>query len=80
MLPYWFSALTMKSVGDAAAEMVVEVQRQFAANPELLNPDTLMRPDYEACIKISTEVRALSLLCVYIPCIYGSLHCPSTHT
>ena len=55
MLPYWFSALTMKSVGDAAAEMVCEVQRQFAANPELLNPDTLMRPDYEACIKISTE-------------------------
>eukprot|EP00605_Chrysophyceae_sp_TOSAG23-4_P001331 GSChrysophyteH1.ASY1.ANO1.1448.1 assembled CDS len=55
MLPFWFSALTMKSVGDAAAEMVVEVQRQFAANPELLNPNTTMRPDYDACIKISTE-------------------------
>ena len=26
MLPYWFSALTMKSVGDAAAEMVLEVR------------------------------------------------------
>ncbi len=55
MLPYWFSALTMKSVGDAAAEMVQEVQRQFAACPELLDPNTTIRPDYDACIKISTE-------------------------
>lgn len=29
MLPYAFSALTMKSVGDAANEMVEEVRRQF---------------------------------------------------
>ena len=55
MLPYWFSALTMKSVGDAAAQMVVEVKRQFDLNPELRNPDCAMRPDYDRCIKISTE-------------------------
>ena len=29
MLPYFFSALTMKSVGRAANEMVREVRRQF---------------------------------------------------
>jgi inorganic pyrophosphatase len=29
MLPYWFSAMTMKSVGKAANEMVLEVRRQF---------------------------------------------------
>ena len=29
MLPYWFSAMTMKSVGEAAMEMVKEVKRQF---------------------------------------------------
>lgn len=29
MLPYWFSALTMKSVGVAAMAMVREIQRQF---------------------------------------------------
>ena len=29
MLPYFFSALTMKSVGRAANKMVVEVRRQF---------------------------------------------------
>jgi len=27
MLPYWFSAMTMKSVGQAALEMVNEVRR-----------------------------------------------------
>merc|ERR1719160_1919538 len=29
MIPYWFAALTMKSVGKAAAEMVEEVKTQF---------------------------------------------------
>ncbi|MEW5298026.1 MAG: hypothetical protein WDW36_001190 [Sanguina aurantia] len=29
MLPYWFSAMTMKSVGKAALAMVEEVRRQF---------------------------------------------------
>lgn len=55
MLPFWFSALTMKSVGDAAAAMVVEVERQFTENPELLDPNTTMRPDYDSCIAISTQ-------------------------
>jgi Na+/H+-translocating membrane pyrophosphatase len=27
MLPYWFSAMTMQSVGKAAMEMVEEVRR-----------------------------------------------------
>ena len=29
MVPYWFTALTMKSVGRAAKSMVLEVDRQF---------------------------------------------------
>jgi len=29
MLPYWFSALTMKSVGIAAKGMIMEIRRQF---------------------------------------------------
>jgi Na+/H+-translocating membrane pyrophosphatase len=33
MLPYWFSAMTMKSVGVAAMEMVKEVKRQFDTIP-----------------------------------------------
>merc|ERR1719399_2142200 len=30
MVPYWFAALTMKSVGKAADQMVREVERQFS--------------------------------------------------
>lgn len=32
MLPYWFSAMTMKSVGMAAMEMVAEVRPQKREN------------------------------------------------
>ena len=55
MLPYWFSAMTMKSVGDAAQEMVEEVKRQFKETPELLDPNTRLRPDYDRCVAISTQ-------------------------
>jgi H+-translocating diphosphatase len=55
MLPYWFSALTMQSVGEAAMEMVHEVQRQYQECPELLREGTTLRPDYDKCIAISTQ-------------------------
>jgi H+-translocating diphosphatase len=54
-LPYWFSALTMKSVGTAAMEMVLEVERQFREQPELLNEGTTLKPDYTRCVEISTK-------------------------
>jgi Na+/H+-translocating membrane pyrophosphatase len=53
MLPYVFSALTMKSVGKAALGMVQEVRRQIADFPGILTGD--MEPDYRACIRISTR-------------------------
>jgi inorganic pyrophosphatase len=62
MLPYWFSALTMKSVGEAAAAMQVEVSRQFKLNPKLLEPDSGAVPDYQACIAISTEASLKEML------------------
>jgi len=55
MLPYWFSAMTMKSVGMAANEMVIEIKRQFDANPNLLIENHPDRPDYDKCISISTN-------------------------
>jgi len=55
MLPYWFSAMTMKSVGEAANAMVMEIKRQFDANKNLLIPGHPDRPDYDTCIKISTD-------------------------
>jgi len=53
MLPYWFSAMTMKSVGMAALKMVEEVRRQVRENPGILNGES--PPDYESCIAISTD-------------------------
>ena len=53
MLPYWFSAMTMRSVGSAALRMVEEVRRQFAAIPGLM--EGRAAPDYERCVRISTD-------------------------
>ena len=57
MLPYWFSAMTMKSVGKAALAMVEEVRRQFNEIPGLM--EGTARPDYRRCVEISTSVRSL---------------------
>jgi len=77
MLPYWFSAMTMKSVGEAAMEMVEEVQRQFQETPQLLDPNTQLRPDYERCVAISTkaalrEMIAPAALVLLSPLIAGT--------
>jgi len=55
MIPFAFAAMTMKSVGTAAMEMVMEVQRQFDEKPHLLDDNPTERPDYDACIAISTK-------------------------
>merc|ERR1712146_192070 len=52
MLPYAFSAMTMKSVGKAALEMVFEIRRQFTDNPKIRTGE--VNPDYERCVSIST--------------------------
>jgi len=77
MLPYWFSAMTMKSVGEAAMEMVREVERQYKANPQLLDENTTMRPDYSKCVEISTksalrEMIAPGALVMLSPLITGT--------
>jgi len=77
MLPYWFSAMTMKSVGKAAMEMVNEVQRQFKDRPELLDEGTTARPDYDRCVSISTqsalrEMVAPGALVIFSPLIVGT--------
>lgn len=54
MLPYWFSAMTMKSVGKAALAMVEEVRRQFNTIPGIM--EGTARPDYRLCVEISTQV------------------------
>jgi len=77
MLPYWFTAYCMKSVGMAANEMVKEVKRQFAE----FGADILARtakPDYDACISISTraslkEMIPPAMLVMLSPILTGAL-------
>ena len=76
MLPYWFSAMTMKSVGLAAAKMVEEVRRQFSTIPGIM--DGTGKPDYERCVAISTkaslaEMLAPGCLVIFTPILTGML-------
>lgn len=76
MLPYWFSALTMKSVGTAALAMVEEVRRQFREVEGILEGTT--KPDYKRCVQISTnaslhEMIAPGALVMLAPIITGTL-------
>lgn len=53
MLPFLFSAFTMKSVGKAAYEMIEEVRRQFREMPGIL--EGTQTPEYNKCVEISTR-------------------------
>merc|ERR1719204_170219 len=57
MIPYAFSAMTMKSVGKAATDMVEECMKQF---PKIVNEHA--KPNYERCIAISTEASLKEML------------------
>ena len=77
-LPYWFSAMTMKSVGKAAKLMIREVELQFKENPDLLVDGTTARPDYDRCVAISTtaslkEMIAPGILVMLAPLVTGTL-------
>ncbi|MFQ6627399.1 hypothetical protein Gotur_005356 [Gossypium turneri] len=76
MLPYWFSAMTMKSVGSAALKMVEEVRRQFNTIPGLM--EGRVKPDYANCVKISTDASLREMippgaLVMLTPLIVGTL-------
>lgn len=76
MLPFLFSALTMRSVGKAAFQMIEEVRRQFKMNPNImLGTD---KPDYAKCVDISTqaalrEMILPGLIAVVSPILVGVL-------
>jgi inorganic pyrophosphatase len=67
MMPMLFAALTMISVGKAAAEIIVEVRRQFKEVPGLyacikkateglaISPEDDVLPDSDRCVAISTR-------------------------
>jgi len=73
MMPYAFAAWTMKSVGEAANDMVEECKRQF---PLILQNKA--EPDYRTCISISTqaslrEMLAPGALVILSPLVTGVL-------
>ena len=53
MLPFLFSAFTMKAVGRAAFAIVTEVRRQFREIPGIM--EGTGKPDYARCVDISTR-------------------------
>ncbi|MEO0322818.1 MAG: sodium-translocating pyrophosphatase [Myxococcota bacterium] len=53
MLPFLFSSMAMKAVGEAAMEMIEEVRRQFREIPGLL--EGTAKPDTAKCVAISTD-------------------------
>jgi H(+)-translocating pyrophosphatase len=76
LLPFVFSAMTMKSVAKAAQAMVVEVRRQFKEIPGIL--EGTGKPDHKKCIDISTnaalkEMIAPGLLTILTPITVGLL-------
>jgi Na+/H+-translocating membrane pyrophosphatase len=60
MIPYAFSAMTIKSVGHAALGMIEEVRRQIRQNPGILDGTTA--PDYKSCVRMSTKAALRDLI------------------
>ena len=53
MIPFIFSALAIRAVGEAAMAMVEEVRRQFRTIPGIM--EGTGKPEYEKCVAISTN-------------------------
>ncbi|MEE8104928.1 MAG: sodium-translocating pyrophosphatase [Planctomycetota bacterium] len=53
MLPFLFSAMTMKAVGRAAFSMIEEVRRQFREIPGIM--EGTGEPNYARCVSIATR-------------------------
>jgi K(+)-stimulated pyrophosphate-energized sodium pump len=53
MVPFIFSALAIRAVGEAAMAMVEEVRRQFRTIPGIMEGKG--KPEYDKCVAISTE-------------------------
>lgn len=53
MIPFIFSSLAIRAVGQAAMAMVEEVRRQFRSIPGIMEGKG--KPEYDKCVAISTE-------------------------
>ena len=81
VLPFVFSAMSMKAVGRAAGSMVNEVRRQFREKKGIL--EGTEEPDYASCVAISTkgaqrEMIMPSLTAIIAPLVVGIIFGPFT--
>lgn len=77
MLPFLFSSMALRAVGDAAYDMIAEVRRQFKTIPGLL--EGTGKADYAKCVDISAKaaIRRMivpGLIAILTPVIFGFMN------
>jgi len=60
MIPFIFSSLAIRAVGEAAMAMVEEVRRQFRTIPGIM--EGTGKPEYDKCVAISTDASIKKML------------------
>ena len=74
MMVFFFTGLAVAAVGDTAGEVVLEVRRQFALYPGIM--EYKQKPDYRTCVALVTkaalkQMRLPGLLAVLMPVAVG---------
>lgn len=81
MIPFIFSSLAIRAVGEAAMSMVEEVRRQFREIPGIMEGKG--KPEYDKCVAISTEASIKKMMvpgaiAIVSPLIVGFLMGPES--
>jgi len=76
MIPFIFSSLAIRAVGQAAMAMVEEVRRQFRTIPGIM--EGTGKPEYDKCVAISTDasikkMMAPGAIAILSPLVIGFL-------
>ena len=79
MIPFIFSSLAIRAVGEAAMAMVEEVRRQFKTIPGIM--EGTGKPEYDKCVAISTDASIKKMIlpgaiAILSPLIIGFLFGP----
>ncbi len=79
MVPFIFSSLAIRAVGEAAMSMVEEVRRQFRTIPGIM--EGTGKPEYDKCVAISTQASIKKMMlpgaiAIISPLIIGFLAGP----